>query len=297
MEQAVEPRELSSFFSEGEAKATAVETPPDPTPAVDQPPAPAPDGGVPRVPKGEAGAGRFAAKQAGEDGAAVVEEAAPAPNPDDTPPAPDTSKGLESTALGERRRRQEAERREQEKDQRIQYLESQLGALQQPKPEPKADPEPESDPDFWADPKAFLGRQFDQFGETLLDRFERRQRDRAFDKSEDAARAKYEDYDEVSAAFQQAAAANHALIREMLVSDDPGEFAYRKGKGIRQLSEVGDVEELKAQLREEWEAELRSRSPTPPSLPTSTATERSASVPRTGPAWAGQKPLRAFFDH
>ncbi|HEU4804996.1 MAG TPA: hypothetical protein VFS91_04190 [Nitrobacter sp.] len=211
--------------------------------------------------------GRFIARDTGVEETPAAEEppaATPAAEPERTVPL----KAHED----ERRKRQELERR-------AQYLEAQLAAIQRPQ-------QTEQPAGFWDDPDARL----EQFGEALIQRFEQRQAVNRANASEAAAKAKYQDYDEVIQEFHRAAAENPRLVAEMFNAPDPAEFAYKKARSMRQIEEVGDLDALKAKLRAEWEAEVKASLTSSITAPTTTAGLRSTGA-RTGPEWSGPTEL------
>lgn len=220
--------------------------------------------------------GRFAKK---DETGVETPEPQKAETPEPVPPT-EQSPGLpkeEYTALkAERQKRQELERR----------LEQMERSLRQPAPPPQ-----QQAVDFWDDPQSFMDQRMTQLGEELFQRFEQRQVAQRIDQSEAAAKAKYADYDEALMAFEQAVHANPRLAAEMAQSPDPGEFAYSRGKTAVTLNQVGSLDALKAQLRAEWEAEVKAAVPTlKPNLPSTTAADGSVGG-RSGPEWSGPKPL------
>lgn len=149
--------------------------------------------------------------------------------------------------------------------------------------------------DFWDDPHGYMSQQFNQFGQQLLQQWEQRQIHQRIDASEKQAKATHADYDEAYQAFEQAVQANPRLAYELAQSDNPGEFAYSKGKAALAIQSVGSLDELKAQIRSELEAEIRAAAPAiPPALPSTTAADGSVGA-RTGPAWSGPKPLASIL--
>lgn len=293
MQEEQEQTNLTDILNGTVAEAPGAEAPPV---AAEAAPAPSPSEAEPepsgksRVPKGSPGAGQFAGKSGdttGGDATAVAPAAADAPAPEDEggSPPPDKAPVPQAALMNERRRRQEAEGLARE-------LKSRLDALARLQPEARL-PTDAPKVAFWDDPDAVLADRFDQFGNSLLDQFEQRQLYRSINKSEAAARSRHDDFDEAIAEYERAVATNPALAREMANADDPGEFAYQKGKSLAKIHQYGgDVDALIAAEREAWEAELRAAAPSPaPSLPPSTATERSVAVARSGPAWTGPKPL------
>ena len=167
-------------------------------------------------------------------------------------------------------------------------LKQQLAAIQQQLAQPKAPTQPAID--FWDDPQSFLDERLSGLGETLLEQFEQRQTARRLDASEQAAKAKYTDYDEAFTAFEQAVQHNPRLAHELAMAPDPGEFAYARGKTAIEIQKVGSIDELKKQLRAELEAEARAAIQPKLTLPSTTAADGSVGA-RSGPAWAGPTPL------
>lgn len=152
-------------------------------------------------------------------------------------------------------------------------------------------PEPQQPPvDFWDDPQSFMDQRFSQMGQTLLQQWEQKQQVQRINASEDAAKAKYADYDEAYEAFAQAVQANPRLAVELAQASDPGEFAYAKGKTALEIQRVGSVDELRKQIRAELEAEARAQIQPQPKLPSTTAADGSVGA-RTGPSWSGPTPL------
>lgn len=153
----------------------------------------------------------------------------------------------------------------------------------------------EPEVDFWEDPQAFIQRQFQQFGPQLMTQFQQQQQTSRLEQAEAAFRANHPDFDEKLAAFGKAVATNPALRDEMLSAADPAQFAYERGKTALELQSVGSIDELKAKLRAEWEAEAKAAlNPHQPNLPASTATDGSVGA-RTGPAWSGPKPMNELL--
>jgi hypothetical protein len=151
---------------------------------------------------------------------------------------------------------------------------------------------PEQAPDFWDNPDAAMQARLDQFGETLLQRFEQKQQVERIDASEAQARAKHADFDDAFHAFRQAVQANPALAQQMTKASDPAEFAYQKGKTALDLERVGSIDEMIKAERAKWEAEARAvvQPAAQPMFPSSTVTERSVGQ-RRGPEWSGPTPL------
>jgi hypothetical protein len=172
-------------------------------------------------------------------------------------------------------------RKRQELEQRLQALETQRLHAAQPKA---------PDVDFWDDPQTFLAKQFDQFSDQMMQRFTAKQQVERLDASEAAARSKYPDYDEKFEAFHQAVQLNPKLAQELARASDPGEFAYSRGKTALEIEKAGSIDALIQSERAKWEAEMRAVIQPTATLPPTTAGDSSVGA-RTGPAWAGPKPL------
>jgi hypothetical protein len=215
--------------------------------------------------------GRFAPK---DDGTTETGVDQAGEIPAEVPPTSEPTKELppaEYAALrDERRKRQQLERELQELQQRVN--------------QPVTAPSPP--PDFWESPEAALEAKFNQFGEQLMQRIEAQQWQRKAANDEQSARAKYADFDDKLEQFHQLAASNPALINELRAAPDVAEFAYRKASEAMLLQDHGGVEGLLKAERAKWEAELRGSAPVPPTVPLSTAAERSVGS-RSGPAWVG----------
>jgi hypothetical protein len=117
-----------------------------------------------------------------------------------------------------------------------------------------------------------------------------------FNMSEMVARQKYPDLDDVVKHFQEAVQANPALAMALQQNVNPYEFAYREGKRVQMLKEVGDDP---AAYRAKIEAEIREQLSKPAAqqslnLPGSLAGARS-SASRTAPAFTGPQPLDSLF--
>lgn len=196
------------------------------------------------------------------------------------PPASDQLPQAEFAALkDERRKRQEAERR-------LEAIEAQL-QLQKP---PAAPP-----PSFWDDPDAAMAHMRQEMRTELLQALKQEQQIERMDASENAAKAKYQDYPEAFVAFQQAVQYNPRLAQELATAPDPGEYAYSKGKAALALEQYGSIDDLLAAERQKWEAEVKGAIPTlTPNLPSTTAADGSVGA-RTGPGWSGPQPLKEII--
>lgn len=218
--------------------------------------------------------GRFAPKETG------VEAAPAATATSEAPPAPPSGQLPQEEYSALRAVRDENKE-----------LKRQIAAIQRQMTQPAPQPAP-TPVDFWDDPQSFMDSRMNQLGQTLLQQWEQRETVRRLDASEKTARAKYTDYDEAFEAFEQAVQTNPQLAAQLAQADDPGEFAYRKGKTAIEIQRVGSIDELKAQIRAELEAEARAAigGQPRPVLPSTTAGDGSVGA-RSGPEWAGPKPL------
>jgi hypothetical protein len=176
-----------------------------------------------------------------------------------------------------------------------QELKAQLAAIQARLEAPQAPPPQQVPTDFWDDPQSFMEQRLSGLGEQLLQQFEQRQTARRMDASEQAAKAKYTDYDEAFSAFEQAVQLNPRLAQELAMAPDPGEFAYARGKTAIEIQKVGSIDELRKQIRSELEAEARQAiQPVRAPLPSTTAADGSVGA-RGGPAWGGPAPLGSML--
>lgn len=168
------------------------------------------------------------------------------------------------------------------KDQ-LEALRREITQQQQPK-EPPAPP-----PSVWEDENAWGGALVGQAVQqaTLNARL---------DMSEMMVRQANPDFEEYKAAFLEMAQANPALVQQALADPHPWQKAYNIAKNARQMQELGatSIDELKAQLRAQIEAEMAASKPAVPNIPPSLSTQRSVSG-RTGPAWSGPKPLNELL--
>lgn len=173
--------------------------------------------------------------------------------------------------------------------QKRQELQQQLEAMKQQIARQNQAP-PAALPEFWDNPDAAFDARLEQFGSTLMQKFQHQQVVDRINASEVAAKGKYDDYGESFGAFQQAASANPALIEQMKTATDPAEFAYKTGKRAMDLEKVGSLDELLKAERAKWEADLKAAAPAPQAFPSTTANDGSVGQ-RTGPAWAGPAPI------
>lgn len=118
-----------------------------------------------------------------------------------------------------------------------------------------------------------------------------------FNTSEMVARSKYEDLDAVVEVFATAAEQNPALRMALQQSANPYEYAYREGKRIQMLKEIGDdPAAYRSRIEAEVRAQLQKDTPTPGAqLPASLAGARSAAT-RSAPSFTGPTPMNQVFN-
>jgi len=134
----------------------------------------------------------------------------------------------------------------------------------------KAPAQPEEKVDFFDDPdKALL---------TMEERVDRKIAKARIDWSEQAARARHEDFDDKIKAFTESANENPALWDQMGKSPDPAEFAYNQASQVlkmREFENIGSFEEkiraderakAEEKAKAEYEAKLAELSNLPGSL-------------------------------
>lgn len=173
--------------------------------------------------------------------------------------------GLRQGMIEERRKRQEMER--------------QLQELKQP-PKPAVDP--------WSDLPGALAQQ--------QQTFEDRIRQERLLVSEDMAREKYADFEEVIGHFSKAVEANPALAAQMNQARNPAEFAYKQGQIQRELGTVnGDVNayrtKIETDLRAKLEAEYAAKYGVKPAPVVPTSLNSDSSPTAATEVYAGPPPL------
>jgi hypothetical protein len=200
---------------------------------------------------------------------------APKGENDGAPPAPVQEVFDPAPVIAERRRRQEAE-------QRAQTLAAELEALRNP-PAPPAS--------IWEDEQGWQ-QQFG--GSVVTEAVQQASLNARLDMSEMLVRQNNPDFEEVKESFLKLAEENPVLRQQALADPHPWNKAYQIAKNHKAMTELGavDVDSLRAKIREEVLAETAQqpvpRQPT--SLPPTLSNERNVGN-RTGPEWAGPKPL------
>jgi hypothetical protein len=139
-----------------------------------------------------------------------------------------------------------------------QALQAELEALKAPKPEP-IDP--------WTDLPGALAQQQKTFQEQL--------RQQRLLVSEEIAREKHKDFEEVIGHFNEAVQSNPALASQMVEARNPAEFAYKQGLLHKELGSVnGDPiayrskleSDIRAKVEAEFKAKYGDKTPVPASL-------------------------------
>jgi hypothetical protein len=185
-------------------------------------------------------------------------------------------RALLATAQEERRKRQE--------------LEQQLAQYRQQQPPAEA-PKP-----FWDDPDNALKARDEQINATRQEFAQTIFRQR-LEFTEELARVKYPDYNEVVEVFKEVASQAPGLVQQCMASQNPAEFAYKLGKHHKEMREVGSVDAYKqklekelrlkveAELKEKYEKEMKARQELVPSLSDARSTQSNKAV------WGGPTPL------
>ena len=109
--------------------------------------------------------------------------------------------------------------------------------------------------------------------------------------SEFHARKNIEGFNEVWEPLNQWLSQNPTVAQQAATDYDPWGFAYRAYKNQQTMQELGatDIEQLKAKIRADLEAEMAASRP--PVIPPSLSTQRSVSS-RNGPAWSGPPSMK-----
>lgn len=175
--------------------------------------------------------------------------------------------------LSERERRQRAERELEERSKATQ-----------------------TKPDFWDNPDAAVEHAVKAREAEIVSMAEARARETFFKFTENAARSRHADYDQMRQVFAEEAERNPMLASQLRDAPDPAEFIYRQGQTAAQLREVGgDLsayrKRVEAEIRQKLERELAERQALTASIPQSLNTEPSKGAGISGGSWAGPTPL------
>ena len=166
-------------------------------------------------------------------------------------------------------------------------------------------------PDPKATEDAFWSGSPPEFIEQRLTAFEQRQAENAMrervETSKEIARDRHEDFDEVEAAFQEAAEKNPTLWNGVLDKRLPAIEVYKRGKQIlagAESSPMSEIAKLRAEIAElragrdggqtETDAETAEAPAHKPSIPRSNVGVRGTGVGKTT-TWAGPTPIENVF--
>lgn len=148
--------------------------------------------------------------------------------------------------------------------------------------------EPEKRPDFFEDPDAAL--------QTMEQRMEQKIAKARIDWSEQAARQRYQDFDDKIGVFTEMANENPVLWQQMATSPDPADFAYRQANQVQKMREFGSIDKFEEKVRADermkaekaalakYEAKLKELSSLPGSLSDTRAAGGNSSPPVTDEA-------------
>ena len=146
------------------------------------------------------------------------------PEPEEPPSSEkDPITGLQAALAAERQKRQDLERRLNEK--------------------------PEEKVDFYEDPNKALEQSEQRTGAMLNKSI--------LAISENAARARYTDFDDKIELFAQMAASNQVYAQNMMNSLDPAEYAYQAATQQKLIDEIGNPAQYEQKVRADIEATLR----------------------------------------
>lgn len=116
-------------------------------------------------------------------------------------------------------------------------------------------------PDFWTDPEAALTHMRETLETSFADKLttvEQASRNRHLNMSESMVAQTFDDFAEVKEHILKIGQENPAIIKQQLAQnpDHPWLAMYQFGKKDMELSQAGDLDSLKARLREEMKAEI-----------------------------------------
>jgi hypothetical protein len=170
-------------------------------------------------------------------------------------------------------------------------LKEQLEALRREIQQPKEPPAPP--PSMWEDDQAW---QQHFGGQVVSAAVQQASFQNKLATSEFYARKNIEGFEQEWQSLNQWLVENPAVAQQASADYDPWGFAFRAYKNQRTMQELGatDIDQLKAQIRVQVEAEMAAQRPATPNIPPSLSNQRSVSG-RTGPAWAGPKPLNELL--
>jgi hypothetical protein len=201
---------------------------------------------------------------------------------------PKQTTGVEETVPPTDKLPQEDYKAIREEREKRQALQAELDALKQQFEAAKEPPAPP--PSMWEDEQ---GWQQHFGGEVVSTAVQQATFQARLDMSEMLVRQANPDFDEIKERFVQMMQANPALQQQALSDPHPWSRAYDIAKNAKAIEEIGatNLDELREKIRAELMAETQAQMPVPQqTLPPTLTTERNVGS-RTGPAWAGPKPL------
>ncbi len=239
--------------------------------------------------------GRFVPKSEPEPQAQETgETAAPVDEPEpqtEVPPTPEAEP--EPQAIPFKALKDERAKRQQLEAENAQ-LRAQIQQPQQPQyqPQPQFQPEADEVPDPVVDPAGYA----DWVESRALARINTQR----VAQSAQAARGRYQDFDQAVQAFQQMAQVNPMLEQMMLQQPDPAEWAYRTAKTHMEVAQYGGLDaaveaRVQAALAAEME-KLKAQAAAKPAVPPSLATERSVAQRTNSVPWAGPPSLESILN-
>lgn len=151
--------------------------------------------------------------------------------------------------------------------------------------------EPEVPPSIWEDEQ---GWQTHFGGQVVSQAVEQARYHSKLTTSEIMARQAFGDFGEVWQPMNEFLRQNPVVAQQATADPHPWGFAYRAYKNQQTMAQLGavDVADLETKMREKIMAEMQAQLPpvTAPTIPPSLTGERNVGA-RSGPAWAGAKPL------
>lgn len=240
-----------------------------------------------------------------EDSAPPAEPPAPTAGKSEPPPAPTTEPAADdrvpvAALKDERSKRQEFERENAELRRKLEDAERRLAP---PRPE-TVTPEDESLPeDFYENPGKALANVRRQAREEAVAAAEAKRLEHDVMRSERAARKRYADYDEKRAAFAERVQSDPVIRAEfnkaIAEGEDFGDYVYETATKLQQYGGIRSIEDIRAQVRKELEAELAAKrppaEPAAPVAPVPTSLNATPSPTTTSREWSGPPPLEEIL--
>ena len=187
-------------------------------------------------------------------------ETTPEPEQTEQQDSPPESETVPLAAVkDERSKRQAAEETSRNLERQLAEMQGQLKVLNQQNQPPEQEA-PELDEErFFADPVGELKRIQDLAKSSAQEATKAAQNSvltARLQQSEIGMRRYKEDFMEKKAHFQEMALKDNTLVVKMLQEPDPWEFAYQEAEKDMTFSQTGNMDDLKASIREELKAEV-----------------------------------------